>query len=40
MWHKDAFCYDRHMMGRGYIVIFGQHILTKLNCVVINIYAT
>jgi len=23
MWLKDAFCYERHMVGRGYITIFG-----------------
>jgi len=40
MWHKDTFCYDRHTVGKGYMALFGQHIMSKSNCVVINIYAT
>ena len=39
LWHKDAFSYGSHLMGKGFIAIFGQHIQSKLKCVVINIYA-
>ena len=40
MWHREAFCYDSHMVGKGYISIFGEHIKSKSKCVVINVYAT
>jgi len=40
IWHKDAFDYERHVVGRGYITIFGQHIVSKCHCAVINIYAS
>jgi len=40
MWHKDVFGYERHMEGKGYIAIFGQHIASKCLCAVINIYAS
>jgi len=38
LWHKEAFCYDTHIMGKGFIAIFGQH--NKSNCryVVVNVY--
>jgi len=39
LWHKDAFCYDNHVMGRGFIVIVGEHVKTKCKCVVVNVYA-
>ena len=26
MWHKDVFYYDSHLVGRGFIAVFGQHI--------------
>lgn len=39
MWHKDAFEYDRHVVGKGYIATFGQHIASKCHCAVLNIYA-
>jgi len=39
MWHKEAFCYDSHMVGKGYITIFGQHIKSKSKCAMINVYA-
>jgi len=40
MWHKGAFGYERHVMGKDYITIFGQHIASKCHCAVINIYAS
>jgi len=39
MWHKDVFNYESQVVGRGFIVIFGQHIMTNLKCVVVNVYA-
>jgi len=26
MWHKDAFTYNNHVVGRGYIAIFSENI--------------
>lgn len=40
MWHKEAFSYDSHLMGRGFIAVFGQHLTTDNKCVVVNLYAT
>ncbi|KAK7382188.1 hypothetical protein VNO80_00935 [Phaseolus coccineus] len=37
MWHKDAFCYESHMMEKGYIAIFGQHLSSKRKCVVVKV---
>jgi len=39
MWHKDAFSYESHEMGKGFIVVYGKHIKTNRRCVVANIYA-
>jgi len=39
MWHKDAFLYESHEMGKGFIVVYGKHIKTNRRCVVANIYA-
>jgi len=39
MWHKQSFIRERHVEGSGFIAIFGQHVSTKLNCVVVNVYA-
>jgi len=39
MWHKEAFSYENHLMGKGYIAIFGSHLKANLRCVVVNIYA-
>jgi len=38
MWHKEAFCCDSHVKGRGFIDIYGQHIKSKRKCVVVNVY--
>jgi len=24
MWCKEAFCYESHVMGKGFIAVFGQ----------------
>jgi len=39
MWDKEAFCYDSHVMGKGYIAIFGMHVSSKIKCSVVNVYA-
>jgi len=39
MWHKDMFCYESHVMGKGFIVIFGQHLRSTRKCVIVNIYS-
>jgi len=40
MWHKEAFCYESHVMGKGFIVIVGQHLCSKRRCVIANIYSS
>jgi len=40
MWHKEAFCSDNHVVGRGFIADLGQHLKSKIKCIVINVYAT
>jgi len=39
MWRTDAFIYDNHIMGKGYIAVSGQHVKANCRCVVVNIYA-
>ena len=39
MWHKEAFRYDKHVVGSGFIAILGQHLKSNNLCVVINVYA-
>jgi len=39
MWHKDAFIYDSHVMGKGFIAISGQLVKANCRCVVVNVYA-
>ncbi|XP_068483221.1 uncharacterized protein [Phaseolus vulgaris] len=39
LWHKEAFCYDTHVMGKGYIVVYGKHVKINCRCVVVNVYA-
>jgi len=39
MWHKEAFSYDSHIMGKGFIVVFGNYSKTNIRCVVVNVYA-
>ena len=39
MWHKEAFCYDTHVMGNGFIAVFGQHNKSNRRYLVVNVYA-
>ncbi|XP_068503691.1 uncharacterized protein [Phaseolus vulgaris] len=39
MWHEEAFSYANHVMGKGFIAVFGNHVKTNTSCVVINVYA-
>jgi len=39
MWHKEAFSYDTHVMGKGFIAVFGQYKKSNCMCVVVNVYA-
>ena len=39
MWHEEAFSYANHVMGKGFIAVFGNHAKTNTSCVVINVYA-
>jgi len=39
LWHKEAFIYESHIMGKGYIVIMGQHKKFVQRCCVVNVYA-
>jgi len=40
MWHKYAFCNERHIMGNGYIAISDQHLLSMNRCVMVNVYTS
>ena len=39
MWHKEAFSYESHSMGKGYIATVGQHLKSGHRCCVVNVYA-
>jgi len=39
MWQKEAFSYLNHVMGKGFIVVFGKHLKSDFNCAVVNVYA-
>jgi len=39
MWNKEAFEYENHLMGRGFIIIFGHYIKSSFRCVVVNVYS-
>jgi len=39
LWHKEAFQYDRHVVGSGFIAVMGQHLKSNRLCVVVNVYA-
>ncbi|XP_068485324.1 uncharacterized protein [Phaseolus vulgaris] len=39
MWHKDVFIYDSHVMGKGFIFVFGLHVKANCRCGVVNVYA-
>jgi len=32
MWHKETFYCDIHVVGRGFIAIFGQNLKSKMKC--------
>ncbi|XP_068475131.1 uncharacterized protein [Phaseolus vulgaris] len=40
MWHKDAFTYESHEMGKWFIAVVGQHVKSSYRCVVVNVYST
>ena len=39
MWSKEAFSYTSHLMGKGYIVVYGCYLKSNLTCAVVNVYA-
>jgi len=39
MWYEEAFHYANHVMGKGFIAGFGNHVKTNISCVVVNVYA-
>ena len=39
MWNEDAFSYNSHMMGKGFIVVFRNYLKSNLRCVMVNVYA-
>jgi len=40
MWYEEAFSYVSHVMGKGFIAVFGNHVKSNTRCVVVNVYAT
>lgn len=39
MWNKEGFEYKNHLMGTGFIIIFGHYIKSSSRCVVVNVYS-
>jgi len=39
MWHKEAFNYESHIKGKVFMAVFGQHIKSKANIMMANVYA-
>ena len=39
MWYKEAFNYMSHLMGKGFIVVFGNYLKFNITCAVVNVYA-
>ena len=39
MWHKEAFIYESHSTGKGYIATVGIHVKITQRCCVVNVYA-
>jgi len=39
MWNLDSFSYASHVMGKGFIAVFRDHLKSNLRCVVVNVYA-
>ena len=40
MWYEDAFSYESHIMGKGFIAVFGKNRVSNLSCVIVNVYAS
>jgi len=38
MWHKEAFIYSSHVIGRGFIAVVGLHSKSNCLCVIVNVY--
>ncbi|XP_068467196.1 uncharacterized protein [Phaseolus vulgaris] len=38
MWHKQAFHYVSHTVGKGFIAIVGHHVKSNCSCIIINVY--
>ena len=38
MWHKEAFVYESHSLGKGYIATMGIHVKSAQRCCVVNVY--
>jgi len=39
MWRREAFTFESHSMGRGYIAVVGIHVRSAQRCCVVNVYA-
>jgi len=39
MWCEDVFSYESHVLGKGFIAVFGKIHKYDLSCVVVNVYA-
>jgi len=39
MWHKDALCYESHVIGKGFIAVSSIHLSSARRCVIVNIYS-
>jgi len=40
MWHKEAFAYSSHVVGRGFIAVAGHHVKSNCSCIIANVYTT
>ena len=39
MWNEDAFRYSSHVMGKGFIAVFGSHLKSNASYVLVIVYA-
>jgi len=39
MWKKFVLGYESHIMGKGFIALFGKLLSSALRCVIVNVYA-
>ncbi|XP_068504049.1 uncharacterized protein [Phaseolus vulgaris] len=39
MWCEDVFSYESHVVGKGFIAVFGKVHKSDLSCVVVNVYS-